>query len=345
MLPEVSFIVPIYKVEKYLNQCVESILGQSNKNFELILVDDGSPDGCPAICDQYAAKSDKIKVLHQANAGVSVARNAGIATARGEWIVFVDADDWVSVDLVQEITAHAQSDLDIVLFSYAEIYGDTVKSHVGKGNPQKLNASSMRDAMHAVLNRYHKGSIDYRTVHLTGSCGKAYRRSVILQHNLSFPQGILSGEDSFFNFCFLEHVHTGIMVQFCAYYYRKNSASVTQRYNPVLRANYEHVVALYQQQMQVNRNFDEFQGDWMLFLASCGLFIALRDTCHPQNPHPYAQRKAAFLSLCTDSVFSRGLYTAKLHQFSAAKALVCYCMRYKQFALLCFFMKMVNGQF
>ena len=91
----VSVIVPIYKVEKYLNECVESIINQTYKNLEIILVDDGSPDSCPQICDDYALKDSRIKVIHKKNGGLSDARNCGIKAADGEWIAFVDGDDLI----------------------------------------------------------------------------------------------------------------------------------------------------------------------------------------------------------------------------------------------------------
>ena len=94
-LPLISVIVPIYKVEKYLNKCVQSILNQTYENLEIILVDDGSPDNCGKICDQLAQKDDRIVVIHKQNGGLSSARNAGIEIANGEYIGFVDSDDYV----------------------------------------------------------------------------------------------------------------------------------------------------------------------------------------------------------------------------------------------------------
>ena len=98
-MPQISVIVPVYKVEKYIHRCVDSILGQTFTDFELILVDDGSPDNCGAICDEYAAKDSRIHVIHQANGGLSAARNAGIdwafANSDSEWLTFVDSDDYL----------------------------------------------------------------------------------------------------------------------------------------------------------------------------------------------------------------------------------------------------------
>lgn len=98
-MPKISVIVPVYKVEKYIHRCVDSILGQTYTDFELILVDDGSPDNCSAICDEYAAKDSRVVVIHQQNGGLSAARNAGIdwafANSNSQWLAFVDSDDWV----------------------------------------------------------------------------------------------------------------------------------------------------------------------------------------------------------------------------------------------------------
>ena len=104
-MPEISVIVPVYKVEKYIHRCIDSILNQTFSDFELILVDDGSPDNCGTICDQYAAKDSRVVVIHQENGGLSAARNAGIdwafANSDSEWLSFIDSDDWVHQDYLK----------------------------------------------------------------------------------------------------------------------------------------------------------------------------------------------------------------------------------------------------
>ncbi|MCD7864675.1 MAG: glycosyltransferase [Clostridiales bacterium] len=112
-MPEISVIVPVYNVEKYLPRCIESILAQTFQDFELILVDDGSPDHCPDICDEYAERDNRIVVIHQKNAGQSAARNAGIrkvlADNRSRWVVFVDSDDMVKPDYLKKLILCAES--------------------------------------------------------------------------------------------------------------------------------------------------------------------------------------------------------------------------------------------
>jgi glycosyltransferase involved in cell wall biosynthesis len=106
-MPKVSIIIPVYKVEKHLCKCLDSIIGQTFGDFECILIDDESPDNCPAICDEYALKDKRIIVLHQKNAGVSAARNAGLDRAQGEWIGFVDSDDWCDSQMFQFLYENA----------------------------------------------------------------------------------------------------------------------------------------------------------------------------------------------------------------------------------------------
>lgn len=106
MNPAISVIVPVYKVEKYLNKCIDSILSQTFTDFELILVDDGSPDNCPAICDEYAMKDERIKVIHKENGGLSSARNAGLDIALGEFVCFIDSDDFIHHDFCNVLYQH-----------------------------------------------------------------------------------------------------------------------------------------------------------------------------------------------------------------------------------------------
>lgn len=100
-MDKISVIVPVYKTEQYLNRCVQSITDQTYKNLEIILVDDGSPDNCPEMCDQWAKKDERIKVIHKRNGGISSARNAGLDSATGDYIMFADSDDWMEPDMAE----------------------------------------------------------------------------------------------------------------------------------------------------------------------------------------------------------------------------------------------------
>lgn len=118
----VSVVLPIYNVEKYLNRCIKSVINQSYKNLEIILVDDGSPDNCPTLCDEWAKKDNRIKVIHKKNAGLGYARNTGIENATGEYICFWDSDDYVALDTIEKCYRLALKDhADIVTFGFCNV--------------------------------------------------------------------------------------------------------------------------------------------------------------------------------------------------------------------------------
>ena len=116
-MPKVSIIVPVYNVEKYLNRCIQSLLNQTLKDIEIIMVDDGSPDRCPQMCDNYAKKDNRIKVIHKQNAGLGYARNSGLEIATGEYIAFVDSDDFVNSQMYETLYNNAVSTKADVVYS------------------------------------------------------------------------------------------------------------------------------------------------------------------------------------------------------------------------------------
>ena len=122
--PLISIIIPVYKVEKYLEKCIKSVLSQTYKNLQIILVDDGSPDNCGNICDDYARVDNRIEVIHKANGGLSDARNVGLKAARGEYIGFVDSDDYIALNMYAHLYMLLKQGADIAECSYVEVVGD-----------------------------------------------------------------------------------------------------------------------------------------------------------------------------------------------------------------------------
>ena len=181
--PKVSVIVPVYKAEKYLRKCVDSILTQTFKDFEVILVDDGSPDKSGEICDEYAEKDSRVRVFHKENGGVSSARNKGIDEARGEWVTFVDADDWLSFETLESLSIYLK-DYDIIRFSMVLVFPAYSKT-------KELNEGVTRE-------EYIKLLVERRTI--LGVCGGLYRLDKISEAGLRFREDIINGEDWLFQF-------------------------------------------------------------------------------------------------------------------------------------------------
>ncbi len=131
----ISVIVPVYNVERYLRKCVDSVLAQTYPDFELLLVDDGSPDGCPRICDEYAARDSRVRVIHKPNGGLISARNAGILAAKGDFVCILDGDDWALENMLQFIhdtAARSPVPLDMVLFAAHNVYEDHLEETVNE---------------------------------------------------------------------------------------------------------------------------------------------------------------------------------------------------------------------
>ena len=188
--PTISVIVPVYKVEQYLPACINSILAQTYTDFELILVDDGSPDSCGAICDSYAARDPRIRVIHQENMGLSGARNSGMDTARGEFITFVDSDD-VVLPLYLEFLLRAAIDgnTDLSVCRLRE-FSDSNEREAVAQHAKKSFFSSVMTGKDACLAQYEGSSLV--TVF---ACGKLFRTSLI--GGMRFPEGRLHEDQAF----------------------------------------------------------------------------------------------------------------------------------------------------
>ncbi|MCR8916920.1 glycosyltransferase family A protein [Bacteroides sp. ET225] len=184
--PKVSIIVPIYNAAKYLYKCLDTLLTQTYYNYEIILIDDGSNDSSFLICKQYLKKSDKVKLFHKENGGVSSARNLGIEKAEGQWITFVDSDDWVSPFYLEHLIGHISEGVDLV-FSYAVLIGkDGI--FLKEKFPSKMISSDDLEIAFAE-NAFHGH---------TSPWSKLYKKDLIDQMHLRFDEQMHIGEDLLF---------------------------------------------------------------------------------------------------------------------------------------------------
>lgn len=215
----ISVIVPVYKVEQYLDQCVTSIVHQTYANLEIILIDDGSPDHCPQLCDEWVQRDNRIRVIHKENGGLSSARNAGLDVARGQRIAFVDSDDWIDSDmlLVMNRWMNQRPDADVVMCGTLRSFEDGTESPVETAREERLFTSEQ--AVHSFL--YHRDRM------VSAMWNKLFKAELFHQENgLRFPNG-LNSEDYYM----LAHIYrlmNGIYVNSRPLYHyriRENSIS------------------------------------------------------------------------------------------------------------------------
>lgn len=212
-----SIVVPVYNTEQYLECCFNSILNQSFRDYELIIVDDGSTDTSPKICDQYAKMDDRIRVIHKENGGVSSARNCGIEAAEGTYIWFVDSDDTIALDSLQFLYEHTKELVDLVVF--------------GSPLQEKCNVDSLDELFNEHYFKYHFGFAPWN---------KLYRSEIIKSNDMQFDIEENIGEDLLFNIMYYQKISNIQFLQTELYNYvvRENSAMTTidnQRYIKQMR--------------------------------------------------------------------------------------------------------------
>jgi len=222
MVPVYSVVIPIYNAEKYLESCMDSILSQGGAaDYEIILVNDGSTDGSAQLCDCYARKLPCVNVIHQANQGVSVARNTGIEAAKGQYVLFLDSDDLWEENLLETVTEVLQQQPDMAVFGYRE-FGNP--SATGERLP--LEASQPETGI-AYFKRYESSG----RMPLVNCWAAAFRRQFLLENDLRFPVGIRYGEDFMFHMHCLKCARSVVSICEPLYRYRLSDTSVTHTLN------------------------------------------------------------------------------------------------------------------
>lgn len=223
----ISVIVPIYHAEPYLRQCLDSIIHQTHQTLEIILVDDGSPDHCGEICDEYAKTETRIRVIHQHNQGVSVARNAGIACATGDWLTFVDADDWLEPDMCEQLLSAGklEENVDIVLGNCYTNYVSAQMITARETEPVSFVAENKEDVIVANLRGSGLDGMNTRT-----PWGKLYRQCIFHHADVRFLPKLSFGEDMMFNLNALIKARKVAVEKKAYYHYRINAASACNKY-------------------------------------------------------------------------------------------------------------------
>ena len=251
MQEKISIIVPCYNTEVFLKQCLDSLIGQTYQNLEIICVNDGSKDNTLQILHEYAEKDDRIIVVDQENAGVSEARNKALSLSTGKYVTFVDSDDWLGLDYIAKVFSEV-NDEDVIVCGY-------------------IKASEMQEKPVHLFNevfRYDEtniGRLKQRVVGLVGEqmthpefidslssvCTKFVKKSIVDKNEIKFRhRNKVHAEDMFFTVCYYQHVNSALCLPIEGYYYRRNSASFTRCYNPQLLEQWDSLYSLLWKQVE-----------------------------------------------------------------------------------------------
>ena len=241
----ISIIVPVYNEEKYLPQCLDSLVNQTYRDIEIICVNDGSTDGSLEILKRYAEKDERIKVVCQENQGVSESRNEGMQMAQGEWLMFVDSDDWLEQDCCERLM-NVMNDYDLLIFSYIrEFKSSSAPKHVFDDQPRLFEVADIDWLYERLIAPKGKDLKEPAKLDcLSTVWGKLYRTSTVKEYDIQFPSAKVTGtlEDMVFNGRYMNHVKRAYYIPDCLYHQQKtSSASMTYTYKPYLDKKWMHV--------------------------------------------------------------------------------------------------------
>jgi glycosyltransferase involved in cell wall biosynthesis len=241
-MKKLSVIIPVYNVEKYLCQCVDSVLRELPENSEILLVDDGSTDSSGKICDDYKAKDERIRVFHQKNSGVSSARNKGIEVSEGEKLFFLDSDDYLAENALEQLL---QYDSELVIGNYCAFYSDKTANICGEVDTVRYD--SIAD--------YFKDFSKYFPTIFNFPWGRIYSAEIIKKANLKFREDISMGEDLLFNLEYYDRISNVQVVSNIIVNYRQSEGSLTKKYNPKL---FEWYLKCYSETEAILRKYNSF---------------------------------------------------------------------------------------
>lgn len=303
-MPKISVIIPVYNVEKYITRCMDSVVNQTLNDIEIILVEDGSPDNCPQICDAYARQDDRIMVVHQENKGLGLARNAGLDVATGKYVTFVDSDDYISLDAMEKIWNKLEDcHADMCVFSYVN------KDDSGEENKKIIPVGAKIFEGRDVLSILLLGMVGaepsyYRDTYIGMSVWKcAYLREVLENNRIRFiSEREYISEDIMFQIQALKYIERVVTMTDALYYYCVNSSSdsLTKKYSEDKFKKYKK---LYLKELELLKDLqledDGFNRATRMFLGNirvCAKQIAV-------NQQLSIQKKLELIAeFCNDSV-------------------------------------------
>lgn len=334
MNPEVSIIVPVYNVERYLDRCVQSLVNQTLKEIEIILVDDGSPDGCPKMCDEYAEKDCRVKVIHKKNAGLGMACNSGIEIAIGDYIAFCDSDDYVDVEMYETMYKAALDHHADVVFTGIQSVNENGVVRLMSKPAQKIVLSSREKIEAYLLDMIaSEPSITKdRDVQMSAKI-VLYRREMIEKYHLHFEsERVFISEDLIWHIDVLAHASCVCQLPKAFYYYYCNTASLSKAVRT------DRFLAFKKQRDEVLRRCRYYgiseeikQRADRMFIGDIRMDLRKIFNCLELS---FRQKRNLLILVCEDLVWEDIFKTYPIQVMPLKHRIVLYLMKYKCYLLL-----------
>lgn len=318
---DISIIVPIYKIEeKLLRDCIGSLCKQTYQEIEIVLVDDGSPDECGRICDEYGSHDKRIKVIHTENKGVSNARNEGIRNSTGRYLMFVDGDDFLELDTCKKCVEKMKStNADLLLF---KVFKDKSTTEISGKNDILITEKEMIEKIQLSVMTH----VDLYSGYISGSpCMKLYKRNIIVDNGLQFVVGLKKCQDRVFTFDYYSKVQSVVFLDYQGYHYVINENSVTNKYNP----NIDEILRKARDEFEkrINKNDEQYQNAYdVLCIRFLGEILHL-DVLNVKNNNSLMHKVKRIKYLIKDHNYYHSINHANLRLCGKKNALIFYLIR------------------
>lgn len=333
--PKVSIVIPIYAAEKYLNQCVESVVNQTYRNLEIILVDDESPDGCPEMCDMWAEKDNRVCVVHKKNEGQGIARNVGIQKATGEYICFFDSDDAIASDTIQMAVQCAQEKrAELVVFGMADIdeKGTVLAQYPPCVKKLAFYGEEVRDLFISEFISPTLDSLGNRAF-CTSSCVILYSMDVIRKHDWRYiSERVIISEDVYSLLDLFQYIQSVAVLPKALYFCRRNTESFSRKYTP---DRYQKIRHFYQETVKLCTDIQ--YSEKIIESVSTPFLSYTLGTLKQEaiSSMPLKHRFMAVKSIIDDRVLQQVINKSKNKKTSWTRSLILQCIR-KKLYWICF---------
>jgi len=322
---KISVIVPVYNVEKYITHCLDSIAGQTYCNLEIILVDDGSTDDSARICDDYSAKDSRITVIHQPNGGVSVARNAGINAATGDYIAFVDSDDWLDSNVYQFMVEAAQENpaVEVVMCDFVNVQNNNsikISSHLRAGLYSKKEIISEIYPTLLVTE-------DFGRLPIVSACTSLFNKVILVNHGIHFDANLRYSEDYLFMAEVMSRSLSFYYVKdYFGYNYRQFEESRSKKYQPEWWSTLRSLNNKLNNLLSDSKEYD-FRRQLKLQLIHSALFVI---NSVIENPNLPKERKLLLLKeVLNDKNLKAAFFNLTFDQQPLSSQIVLYMIKYR----------------
>lgn len=333
-MPKISIIVPIYNVERYLDRCMNSLINQTLKDIEIIMVDDESPDRCPQMCDEYAIKDSRIKVIHKKNEGLGMACNSGIIIATGEYIAFCDSDDWVDIEMYETMYNEAKiNNADAVYssFKYVDLEGNKLPNRSADYN-YKICKSA--DELKKVMKDMISSAPHTRTEHILQSSAKVvlYKNDIIRNNNLRFvSEREIPSEDLIFNLNYITLCKKVVLLPKRFYNYRTNPSSIS---HSIKKNTFDNIKIRYEYLIELVRKLElGDDGENRVKRVTIGSGRGLISRIQKSNMQK-EEKQNWIKEICEDSIWRNIWCKYPLAQMPLKHLLFFSAMRYRQYWVL-----------